>query len=66
MKKLRNKSILFAAAAVLLISAALTVCASGGVKPKKITAVGKTSRTISVGEEIELKVKVNPGYADDD
>ena len=66
MKKLRSKVILFAAVAALLISAVLNVSAANGVKPKKISRVGKASRSVTVGEEFELKVKVNPGYADDD
>ena len=66
MKKIRNKIILSAAIFTLLLSAVLTVSAYAGVKPKKISRIGAASRTVTVGDEFELKAQVKPLYADDD
>lgn len=66
MKKMKNRIIFLAVIITLVFSAVFTVSASGGIKPKKISRIGASSRTAMVGDELELKVKVNPGYADDD
>ncbi len=66
MKKRRSKVILFTAVLALFLSAILTVSAYTGVKPKKISRIGTAARTVMVGDEFELKVKIKPVYADDD
>ena len=66
MRKIRNKRLLLAAVMTLLISAILTVSAAGGTKPKKILRIGNASRTVTVGSEFELKVRMKPVYAEDD
>lgn len=67
MKKIRSKIILLTTILALFLSAVLTVSAAyAGIKPKKISRIGTASRTVMVGDELELKVNVKPLYADDD
>lgn len=50
----------------LFVSAPAVHADNDGVKPTKISRVGKKTRTVYVGKEFELKVRTNPKDADDD
>lgn len=65
-----NRKKMFAALLLgLMVLFTLTVSALAddtGIRPKKITAVGKKSVTVTAGSEFSLKVRTTPYNADDD
>lgn len=65
-KKFMKKSIMILIFTFLLAAVPVISAQAGNVKPKKISAVGKQTRTVYVGDEIELKVKMYSRSADDD
>lgn len=66
MKKMKK---LFAVALTVVLSAgsiaAIPANADSDVKPTKVS-ISKSKMTVYVGDEFEVKAKMNPGYADDD
>lgn len=63
----KKKGIFLVAAAIMSFSMLVGVSVSAdGPKPKKVTRITSSDKTISVGEEFELKAKMSPVDADDD
>lgn len=58
--------LLFMVSMMITMFAGFSANADENIKPKKISAIGKKTITVTAGKELELKVKMTPGYADDD
>lgn len=66
MKKIRNLLMILFMVCVIAVPGSVAHADNDNVRPRKVTKIASSRKTIRVGDEFELKARLSPSTADDD